>query len=387
MTDVVWLDRQLIIQSKLSARIAAAIGESIVGIATDGIFISYRRNDVSGYAGRLYDRLCEHFGIQRVFRDMEGIAPGTDFMHVLHEKLDLCKVLIVMMGPAWNKEIDRLNKPDDIVRLEIERAIHKQMLIMPVLVQGAQMPSNDSLPSSVSALANRQAFELSDSRFNTDVDLLIEHLKAWLAANKPQSKRQTHYGLFVLVAAIIGLLIVSISFRHLFMPVLELRSTATVLTADQAKVALIQHNLFDANMNPEGDGLEAQYRHHILKNEIVFVDSATKLMWHAGSKDDRYTFEGAKRFVDELNKNRHAGFEDWRVPTLEEAMSIMRPEVAEGWHLPEIFGRQRAGFIWTADRKSPELGWLVYYIDGDSGASSLAFHAYVRAVRSQANGL
>ncbi|MCW8949274.1 MAG: toll/interleukin-1 receptor domain-containing protein, partial [Sedimenticola sp.] len=89
----------------------------------DGIFISYRRDDSAGYAGRLYDRLAAHFGAERVFMDVEGIDPGTDFVDAIERAVTSCKVLIVLIGHEW-LEIDdgsghrRLDDPNDFIRIE-----------------------------------------------------------------------------------------------------------------------------------------------------------------------------------------------------------------------------------------------------------------------------
>lgn len=66
-----------------------------------GIFISYRREDAAGYAGRLYDRLAGHFGAERVFMDVEGIEPGADFVEAIERAVGSCEALIVIIGDEW----------------------------------------------------------------------------------------------------------------------------------------------------------------------------------------------------------------------------------------------------------------------------------------------
>ena len=92
----------------------------------DGIFISYRRDDSAGYAGRLYDRLSAHFGADRVFMDVEGIEPGTDFVDAIERAVASCRVLIVLIGDEWLNAKDtsgrrRLDDPHDFIRLETSK--------------------------------------------------------------------------------------------------------------------------------------------------------------------------------------------------------------------------------------------------------------------------
>lgn len=135
--------------------------------------MSYRRDDSSGHAGRVFDRLHERFG-DSVFRDIEGIRPGQDFVDAIESSLQSSKVLLVVIGRDWLTLADkqgrrRLNDPHDFVRLEIEGALKRGVPIIPVLVDNARMPAAEELPPEIAALARRQAQEISDRRFDGDV--------------------------------------------------------------------------------------------------------------------------------------------------------------------------------------------------------------------------
>src|SRR6185436_15440168 len=99
-----------------------AIANSLESPAMKGIFISYRRQDAAGHAGRLYDRLASHFGAERVFMDVEGIEPGLDFVDAIERAVGSCEVLIVIIGPGWlatdSARKRRLDDPKDFVRIE-----------------------------------------------------------------------------------------------------------------------------------------------------------------------------------------------------------------------------------------------------------------------------
>ena len=143
-----------------------------------GIFISYRRDDSAGYAGRLADHLSRHFGRELVFMDVDTISPGQDFTEVLDQNLSACAALIVVIGKSWLICADahgrpRLNDPQDFVRTEIATALDRGIPVIPALVGGAAMPAQEDLPKALAVLARRQAIELSDTRFQQDCLRLI----------------------------------------------------------------------------------------------------------------------------------------------------------------------------------------------------------------------
>jgi hypothetical protein len=149
------------------------------------IFISYRRDDSRGYAGRLQGDLSRRYSEEHVFRDIE-IPPGADFGEYITSLVDKCNVVLAIIGPGWldarNREGERrLDNPDDWVRLEIERALARDGVeVIPVLVDGARLPPREELPPSMLALRRRNAFEISDRRWDYDVDQLGKHLDGLL---------------------------------------------------------------------------------------------------------------------------------------------------------------------------------------------------------------
>lgn len=150
-------------------------------MSTSTVFISYRREDSGGWAGRLGDDLDGIAGADHVFRDVK-IPPGVDYELHIERVLDACDVVLVVIGPHWATVADaagqvRLQNPDDLLRKEIERGLSRpDVEVIPVLVQRAQMPEASTLPEGLRALTRRQAFELSDGRWVRDVDELAETL-------------------------------------------------------------------------------------------------------------------------------------------------------------------------------------------------------------------
>src|SRR5687767_2733903 len=128
-----------------------------------GIFVSYRRDDSAGHAGRLFDNLAEHFGKDRIFMDIDAIEYGEDFVEAMEKAVSSCKVLIAVIGQNWLSGSAKLNNPNDFVRLEIATALRRDIRVIPVLVQRATMPSPDQLPEDLAKLSRRNAIELSDT--------------------------------------------------------------------------------------------------------------------------------------------------------------------------------------------------------------------------------
>jgi len=155
-----------------------------------GIFISYRRDDSSGHAGRLHDRLVEHFGRDRIFMDIDTIEPGEDFVTVIENAVGSCEILIAVIGQSWLSAsgTGRLDNPNNFVRLEIATALRRNVRVIPVLVQRATMPKPQDLPEDLTKLTRRNAIELSDLRWQSDVDELIEVMEKVLG-KQPEAER------------------------------------------------------------------------------------------------------------------------------------------------------------------------------------------------------
>jgi hypothetical protein len=151
-----------------------------------GIFISYRREDTAGHTGRLHDDLASHFGAERVFKDIDSIAYGDNFVTAIKNAVSSSAVLIVVIGRKWLSITDengnrRLDNPLDFVRLEIATALTLRVRIIPALVEGASPPSEGDLPEPLAELALCHAIDLSDTRWNFDVERLIEALEEEMA--------------------------------------------------------------------------------------------------------------------------------------------------------------------------------------------------------------
>ena len=160
-----------------------------------GIFVSYRRSDSQGEAGRLFDDLVKHFGEDTVFMDVAAIEAGRDFRKAIEEGVTKCGVLLVVIGLEWLDAKDergarRLNDPSDFVRIETASALRRDIPVIPVLVRGAKMPSAEQLPDELKELAFRNCIELTHARWRSDIQLLTESLRRLLgdAGQIPSAK-------------------------------------------------------------------------------------------------------------------------------------------------------------------------------------------------------
>lgn len=154
-----------------------------------GVFISYRRDDSQGFAGRLADDLTDHFGADLVFRDVE-IPIGQDFTEVLQRAIKTCDALVVVIGRNWlsvtaDAVQPRLFEPLDWVRKEIEMAFTYHKPVIPVLVGNAVMPAPAELPATIRRLTRVQALPLDDRSWDQDVAQLVAMLSAQLPEVRP----------------------------------------------------------------------------------------------------------------------------------------------------------------------------------------------------------
>jgi hypothetical protein len=148
-----------------------------------GIFISYRRQESSHFAGRLFDRLAGSFGADRVFIDVDTIRPGVDFAQAISRAVQTSDVLLAIIGPHWLATTDeqgnlRLEDPDDLVRLEIEAALAGNVQIIPILVDNTTMPHRQDLPESLAHLVRLNAFTIRHVSFRNDSERLVTELRS-----------------------------------------------------------------------------------------------------------------------------------------------------------------------------------------------------------------
>ncbi|MCP5080261.1 MAG: toll/interleukin-1 receptor domain-containing protein [Alphaproteobacteria bacterium] len=184
---------------------------------TDKTFVSYRRSDSPGSVRQLCAILKKRLYPRDIFIDIDGIAPGSDFTEILDKSLNDCGAFLVIIGPHWLDERDhegkrRLDNEDDYVRLEVATALRRNIPVIPVLVDGAELPTEDRLPLDLRPLVHRQTLELSHQSFDQDARHLAQKVKEVLP--ELETFRKLWFGLiialvFTAVFAIISWFILS----------------------------------------------------------------------------------------------------------------------------------------------------------------------------------
>jgi hypothetical protein len=178
----------------------------------NAVFVSYRRGDSAGWTGRLVASLRQQFPSATIFMDIQEIRAGRDFREAIEGALASSRVVLAVIGPRWLEPEAgrrRLFEIDDLVSLEISRALAlPDVHVIPVLVGEARLPSADELPESLAPLVRRQAFQLSDSRWEYDLARLAKTLtETGLQRGKTLSsvRRYAYAGVTLIALSAVGL--------------------------------------------------------------------------------------------------------------------------------------------------------------------------------------
>jgi TIR domain len=177
-----------------------------------GIFLNYRRDDVRGVAGRLYDHLTVKFSKDEVFMDVDAMKPGMDFVRQLDTSVSQCHVFLAMIGPNWLDAKDRdgrrrLDDSGDFVRVELASALKREIPVIPVLIDGAEMPPEARLPDDLKPLARRHALELRHTRFNSDADTIVGVLEKFSPPARHMPSRLIGAGIAAAAAVIAAVIL------------------------------------------------------------------------------------------------------------------------------------------------------------------------------------
>jgi hypothetical protein len=159
--------------------------------AKSTIILSYRREDSAGVTGRIFDRLTQEFGTDRVFMDIDSMPAGVDFHDHLQEILADCGALVVVVGKSWRSQRKgqpaRIMDPDDWVRIEVETALQRGIPVVPLLIDGAALPGREQLPESLWPLLRRNALPVDSGRdFHAQLTRLVRDLHLQLGTETPR---------------------------------------------------------------------------------------------------------------------------------------------------------------------------------------------------------
>ena len=165
----------------------------------------------------------------------------------------------------------------------------------------------------------------------------------------------------------------------------KFRSASGVNLTGALVIEMLKDNCFyDGDWNRSASGFINDFQ---LQNDVkVVLDRATGLMWQQSGSVKEISYSDAKKYVARLNSDKFAGYNDWRMPTLEEAMSLMEPtEKGGGMYIDPVFDKTER-WIWTSDTNETTLAWLANFVSGNcytypNDYFDFTSGGYVRAVR------
>ncbi len=150
------------------------------------IFISYRHEDSNYVSGRIYDNLINKLQNASIYKDVDSIPLGIDFREHIRNSVGLCTILLAVIGDHWavNKDgINRLLDETDWVRIEVETALNRNIPVIPLLIDGAKIPTAEILPESMQALQFRNGMPIRpDPDFHHDMQRLLDGIATHLTS-------------------------------------------------------------------------------------------------------------------------------------------------------------------------------------------------------------
>ncbi len=178
------------------------------------LFLSYRRDDTGGRAGRLFDTLVTRYGRDDVFQDVNTVEPGLKFVQQVESAIRRSDVVLVVIGPGWISSPApdggrRIDQADDFVRRELSVALDADVRVVPVLVDGAVLPLAEDLPEGLVPLLERQAVSIRDVSWHEDVDALIRRLEGNSQTTARPDRRHLPFGGPVALGALIAVIAVA----------------------------------------------------------------------------------------------------------------------------------------------------------------------------------
>jgi hypothetical protein len=277
--------------------------------------------------------------------DEQALLPGQDWAYEIPKAVRLCQVFAVCLSPASIGKEGYLQKEIKYGLDLVDEKPEGTIFIIPVKLQECELPER---------LSRWQAANLYEANgYQRLIQVLRERARS--------IELKDH------VAAPVG-------------PRVQLRSEKATLTVNQAKVMIATRDFYCASWNESGKGIEHQYETRVFQDELLVVDHATGLAWQKTGSGN--VVPSGENYIRDLNERKFAGFNDWRLPTLEEAMSLMVADKNGFSHLAPVFESRGAPFIVTSDSKSADDAWVVYFVEGMCNLEKTNYNSYVRAVRT-----
>jgi hypothetical protein len=299
------------------------------------IFLSYAREDM-GMAKKLYNDL-KRYGLD-VWLGMEALLPGDKWKDKIQDAIEKCNYFIALLSSRSVNKWGFVQKELKIALEVLDLFRNSEWFVLPVRLDDCEICER--------RLKEHHWIDLfPDSEYQNGLKKILQVVGP---------------GTFLL------------------------RSKPMELSAVDVNEMIIRHGFYERNINPGGKGFSHQYKLQEIDGDKVVFDEISYLMWQQSGSDGRMEFEDANKYINELNEKRFAGFNDWRLPTLEEAMNLMELTTESDLFIDPIFDRKQS-WIWTADQnqlQGASLQWIVNFIKGHCYFYLLDYGTnYVRAVR------
>ncbi|MGH7451775.1 MAG: TIR domain-containing protein [bacterium] len=339
------------------------------------IFISHAWEDKA--LVRRLEKVLTDAGAE-VWVDHAGIRGGDNLPERINDALEWCNTLLLV----WSKPA----KASHWVKLEWTNAISLRKLIIPCPIDGTPAPpimantayvdfsdEKKGVRELLQALRLAQIGETDSALANVIHSRLMQAEPAAVPkppqdapkAAPPKSKPPVSKPTPPARPTIIHLR---------YMPI-------NPLPVEAVQQMLREKNFYAIDWNPSGKGITHKYESVERHGAALVIDHATGLTWQKSGSENYMPFEDAKAYVQQLNAKKFGGCNDWRLPTLEEAMSLMEPKKHGDLYLDLIFDCEQR-WIWTADKESAWRAWCVGFFSGGCGRHGIGDDIYVRAVRS-----
>lgn len=168
----------------------------------------------------------------------------------------------------------------------------------------------------------------------------------------------------------------------------SLRSIAKNCSQKDINAMLIKHDFYDSDKNANGN-FTNDFGTKVINNDKVITDHYTGLMWHQSGSIDQLEWTKGVDWIDELNTREYAGYVDWRMPTVDEAASLLRQKEI---NMPQFINPDFSCLqenTWTCDSYEVSLDWnqldVAWYVDYTDGYISKHYTCcghYIRPVRT-----
>ena len=300
------------------------------------VFISYARANQK-IVQRLYDELTG-CGIE-VWLDKTKINPGQFWKDAVAEAIDKGDFFVACFSEEYSQKGKRYMKEEITFAIEqLRQRGDDTTWFIPVLLSGEEPPRR-----------------IDVSRKLTDMH--------WVQLNEENWDKGIQEILRVI------------------QPPGHLRSKPMDgLSAEAVSEMLREQDFFDTHKNWDGQAPLHHYEEVVRQGQKLVTDHTTGLTWQQSGSDERMVFEEAQKYIQNLNDQNFAGYNDWRLPTLQEAMSLMEPRKKDkGLFIDPVFDKTQT-WIWTADKESASSAWVVGFYGGYCYNIRVLNYYYVRGV-------